>query len=261
MADLTSLKDFSSITSVYAAMHKDVVSQGLIGVATFIAAIVVLKKFYNSYKEAFSDEKPANLKHFFNQFHIYIYTLALVLGTAPMFTIVEKGLSQMQDEYIAKYSGDVDMAVDDAVKQYEENYMKEELKDQDKNILTVALASWWEGKQEWFYTTLLYATKYIFYFFAAGRYLYLLLLEIVAPLAIVSFMDDSLKQYGITYLKHLTVCYLMIPAFLMANKMGVELGQYFIESLNSYSIMALLCGFIFKLGLLKKAQNYVEKLL
>jgi len=261
MADTTNLSDFSSITTVYADLHKNILSQSLVGIATFIAVIVVVKKFIVAYKSAFGDTKPANVKHFFELFHIYIYTVAIVTVTPIVFKVVEKGFGEMQNEYIAKYSGDVDMAVDKAGDTYVADYMKEELNRKDKSLISVGLAYFWADKQKWFYTLLLMATKYTFYFFAAGRYLYLLLLEIVAPLAIICFLDDSLRHHGITYLKHLMVCYLMIPAFLLANQMGVKLGQVFIEHLNSFSIMALLCGFVFKVGLLKKAQNFVEKLL
>ena len=41
------------------------------------------------------------------------------------------------------------------------------------------------------YTILLYATKYIFFFFASARYLYLILLEIVTQMCI----RDSLKAF------------------------------------------------------------------
>lgn len=261
MADLTTLKDFTSIITVYNDMHKNIMSQSLIGIAIFIAVIVVAKKFIHAYKEAFGDSKPANVKHFFELFHIYLYTIAIVVTTPVAFRIIEKALGEMQNEYISRYSFDVDMAADQAADKYVADYMKEELSKKDKTMISVGLSYFWAGAQKNIYTALLYATKYLFYFFAAGRYLYLILLEIVAPLAIVSFLDDKLRHYGENYLKHLLVCYLMIPAFLLANRMGVMLGQTFIESLNSFSILALLSGFVFKLGLLKKAQSYVEKLL
>jgi len=255
------LNDFTSITTVYNYIHSNILSKSLIGIATLIAVIIIIRKFIDAFKEATSDEKPANIRHFFSLFHIYIYSLAIVVTAPVMFSIVERGLGAMQDEYISKFSGDVDLSVDKAIREYELNYMNEELQGEDKNFVQVAIAKQWAGLQEWFYTLTLVATKYTFFFFAAGRYLYLILLEIVAPIAIVCFLDESLKQHSITYLKHLLICYLLIPAFLIANTMGVELGKVFIELFNSYSIMAVLCGFVFKLGLLKKAQNYVEKLL
>jgi len=195
MADITTLNDFSSITKVYTEIHKNILSESLIGIATFIALLVIIKKFINAYKAAFSDTKPADVKHFFELFHIYIYTIVIIISAPVAFSVVEKGLSKMQDEYVNKFSGDVDMSVDKAVQQYETNYVNEELKDSDNSILTEALATWWASKTEWFYTALLYATKYTFFFFAAGRYLYLLLLEIVAPLAVVCFLDDSIRQH------------------------------------------------------------------
>ena len=43
------------------------------------------------------------------------------------------------------------------------------------------------------YTILMYATKYIFFFFASARYLYLILLEIVTPIAVILYMDEKTR--------------------------------------------------------------------
>lgn len=261
MSDYSGNLDLNSIESFYTTIHKDILSESLIGIATLIAVIVILKKFINAYKEAFSDSKPADVKHFFNLFHIYIYSFAIVSAAPAMFTVVEKGLGKMQTEYISKYSGDLDMAVDDAVKKYEQDYIQDDVENSDDDMVSTALSSFWARQEAHIYKFFLFLTKYVFNIFVTGRYLYLLLLQIVTPLAIVSFLDDSLKQYGMNYLKHLLICYLMVPAFLLANKFGVELGKTFIENLNKYSLIAIFMGFIFKLGLLKKAQSYLERIL
>ena len=75
------------------------------------------------------------------------------------------------------------------------------------------------------YTILLYATKYIFFFFASARYLYLILLEIVTPIAVILYMDEKTRHYTHAYLKNLFVCYMTIPAFLIANALGLSLRR------------------------------------
>ena len=76
------------------------------------------------------------------------------------------------------------------------------------------------------YTILLYATKYIFFFFASARYLYLILLEIVTPIAVILYMDEKTRHYTHAYLKNLFVCYMTIPAFLIANAWVYHCGEY-----------------------------------
>ena len=75
------------------------------------------------------------------------------------------------------------------------------------------------------YTILLYATKYIFFFFASARYLYLILLEIVTPIAVILTWTRKTRHYTHAYLKNLFVCYMTIPAFLIANARGLSLRR------------------------------------
>lgn len=112
------------------------------------------------------------------------------------------------------------------------------------------------------YTVLLYATKYIFFFFAAARYLYLILLEIVTPIAIILYLDEKTRHYTHAYLKNLFVCYMTIPAFLIANAMGGIISENVMHMCgqNKYTMLGLLFAFVFKLFLFAKSVKYCREL-
>lgn len=185
-----------NVVKAYEAVKFNGVSKGIIALCTFIALIIVINKFITAFKAAHTEgEGQINAKKFFDLFYIYIFTLAIIMIAPFAFTVIEKGLGEAQNELIEYYQQDVDLSIDEAIVTFTKDYIDE-----------VQRRNNWVGKQIQevimlpinisFYTVLLYATKYIFFFFASSRYLYLILLEIVAPLAIIFIW---MKKRGILH--------------------------------------------------------------
>lgn len=251
-----------NVITAYEAVKLNDVSKAIIGLCTFIALIFVINKFVTAYKEAFVEgESPANLKYFFRLFSTYIYFFVLISVAPFAFSIVEKGLGELQNELIQHYQKDIDLSIDEAITTFTKDYIED-----------VQRRHNWVGRQIQevimlplnitVYTILLYATKYIFFFFAAGRYLYLILLEIVTPIAIVLYLDEKTRHYTQTYLKNLFICYMLIPAFLIANAFGSIISDNIMHMLgeNKYTMLGLLFAFIFKLFLFGKSVKYCNQL-
>lgn len=88
-----------NVIRAYEAVKLNDVSKGIIALCTFVAVIIVIQKFVTAWKEAFSEgEKPADMKHFFRLFYIYIYVFAVIMAAPFAFTIVEKALHRAQKE-------------------------------------------------------------------------------------------------------------------------------------------------------------------
>lgn len=251
-----------NVIRAYEAVKLNDVSKGIIALCTFVAVIIVIQKFVTAWKEAFSEgEKPADMKHFFRLFYIYIYVFTVIMAAPFAFTIVEKALGNVQNELIEHYQEDIDLSIDEAVMTFTKDYIEE-----------VNRRSNWVGKQIdevivlpfniAIYTLLLYATKYIFFFFAAARYLYLILLEIVTPIAIILYLDEKTRHYTHAYLKNLFVCYMMIPAFLIANALGSVIAENIMQMCgqNKYTMLGLFFAFVFKLFLFAKSVKYCREL-
>lgn len=252
-----------NVVNAYEAVKFNGVSKGIIGLCTFIAVLIVINKFITAFKNAQTEgEGRINAKQFYDLFYIYIYTFAIIMIAPFAFTIVEKGLGEVQNELISHYQRDIDLSIDQAIVTFTKDYIQE-----------VQRRNNWVGRQIQevimlpltisAYTTLLYATKYIFFFFAAARYLYLILLEIVTPITIILFMDEKTRHYTNAYLKNLFVCYITIPAFLIANAFGTIISDNIMSMLNEnkYSLLGLLFAFIFKLFLFAKSMRYCRELI
>lgn len=253
----------NNVVAAYEAVKSNQISQGLIWLCTFIAILIVINKFITAYKEAFSDnDKPVSIKHFFDLFYIYIYVLGIILLAPVAFNIIEKVLGELQNDLISFYEKDIDLSIDEAIATFTTDYIDDMQRRND-----------WIGKQIdeiimlpiniALYTLLLYGIKYIFFFFAAARYYYLILLEIVTPLAVVFSLSETTRHYTHAYLKNLFVCYMLLPAFIIAQVFGNIISSGVMDMLgqNKYGLLGLLFTFIFELFLFAKAPKYVEKLI
>jgi hypothetical protein len=251
-----------NVIQAYEAVKMNYVSKGVIALCSFIAIIIVIQKFVTAWKEAFSEgEKPADMKQFFRLFYIYIYVFGIIMAAPFAFTIVETALGAIQDELIERYQSDVDLSIDEAIMTFTRDYIEDVQRRhnwvgqqiQEVVMLPINIAG---------YTVLLYATKYIFFFFAAARYLYLILLEIVTPIAIILYLDEKTRHYTHAYLKNLFVCYMTIPAFLIANAMGGIISENVMHMCgqNKYTMLGLLFAFVFKLFLFAKSVKYCREL-
>lgn len=160
-----------NVISAYEAVKMNGVSQGIIALCSFIAVIIVIQKFVTAWKEAFSEgDKPVDMKQFFKLFYIYIYVFAIIMVAPFAFTIVETALGNLQNELISHYQEDVDLSIDEAIVTFTKDYIEDVQRRhnwvgqqiQEVIMLPFNIAA---------YTILLYATKYIFFFFASARYL------------------------------------------------------------------------------------------
>lgn len=256
------METIDNITSAYDAVKMNTVTQGVILLCTLIALIIVINKFLTAYHEAQADGANINMKSFYKLFEIYINAFVIIMVAPVAFSVIEQCLGAIQNELIAYYQKDIDFSIDEAIEQFVYDYVDEVQRNnnwfgqqlQEIIMLPVSIM---------LYTIVLYATKYIFFFYAAGRYLYLILLEIVTPIAIILYMDKDTRSFTHAYFKNLFICYMLIPAFLIANTFGTIVSDNVMHMmyLNKYSSMGLLFALIFKLFLFAKAVKYTNQLI
>lgn len=74
--------------------------------------------------------------------------------------------------------------------------------------------------------------KYTYTFFILGRYMWLLLLEMVAPIAILLIINENTRTHFYTWVKNMLICYMLIPMFLLADKFSNEIANFFMEGIK-----------------------------
>lgn len=256
------METINNIITAYDAVKMNGVSQGVILLCTVIALLIVINKFLTAYHEAQADGANINMKSFYKLFEIYINAFVIIMVAPVAFSVVENCLALIQDELIGLYQKDIDFSIDKAIEQFVYDYIDEINRNNNwfgQQLQEVLVLPW----SIFGYTVVLYATKYVFFFYASGRYLYLILLEIVTPVAVILYMDKDTRNFTHSYLKNLFICYMLIPAFLIANIFGDLISSNVMHMMgtNKYSLLGLLFALVFKLFLFAKAVKYTNQLI
>lgn len=248
------------IETAYNKVNNLPVSEGLLAVSSIICGIIILAKLVKAVQES-SQEGQIDIRSFFKLFHSYIYMLMAIVLAPVLFTMVETALGTMSDELTKFNEGSMNKSFEEVIKDYADQ-LDADIK--NSNPITAGIMIALSSIQLAVYTIIVYIEKFIYVIFMSSRYLYLIILKIVTPIAIVCSMHESTMDITKTYLRNLFYCYLMLPCFLIANNFSEAL----IAGLSSgggdtpllqYSIPMMLLRILLKLFLFGKAFQYAKQ--
>ena len=245
-------------------IEKNEVGSGMYTVAALICIIILVNKFIAAYKEAYSGDaqRPINIKSFFTLFYTYFICAGIIIAASPVINTIEELLADVQTSFMAKFPGPKDV---DGQAMYDELLKDFSSKVQEDSMIVSALESLFFPVYIFIEMLIYYLTEYLYFIFAAGRYLYLALLKIVTPIAVVCALSEQTRGITITYLKNLAICYMLIPSYLIANFFAETLSEAIVGSWETTSVnfdlLSLVVALIFKLALFSAASKYTWKLL
>lgn len=250
----------TSIISAYNAISSLPVTQGMVLIASVICGIIVISKIVSGIQEAMQDGQ-IDIRSFFKLFSTYIYML-IAISLAPVaFNLVEKGLAQMSDELVTQNQGVTNENLDIII----DTFVNEKMDEIDQaGIVEGAILSLKASTEIFIYTIVVYMTKFLYLIFASARYLYLAILKIGTPIAIVCSIDDKTRHITETYLKNLFYCYIMLPCFLLTNNFSDQIisgigGGYF--GISKTEVSLLILGLFLKMFLFGKAFQYARQII
>lgn len=249
-----------AIIQAYNTLNDLPITEGMQALTCLIGAIVVLAKIAKTIQENMSDNQ-VDIKSIFKLIWVYILIITLISVSPVIFTGIENLLASISDELTAQYQRDINMDIDAMLK----NFIDEKTREvEDAGFFEEALVLWFMSVEIFFYTVILYIIKFVYLVFMSARYLWLILLKISAPIAIVCFMDESLRDISKTYLKNLFNCYLMLPCFLITNNFAEEIVRNVargVYGVSETSVLLQLLGLCLKLFLFGKAFQYAKQLI
>ncbi|MBA7488170.1 MAG: hypothetical protein HG422_03960 [Prevotella sp.] len=255
-----------NIKKAYSAViEKNVVGDGMYAIAALICGILLINKFVTAYKEAYGGDaqRPINMKSFFTLFYTYFVCAGLLLAAAPVLNMIEELLADVQTYLMSQFQPPKDIDGEAMAAKLYEDFMNKV--DEEDNLITAGLETFFCPVYVFIEMLIYYLTEYLYFIFAAGRYLYLALLKIVTPIAIVCSLSEHTRGITITYLKNLAVCYMLIPAYLIANFFAETLSKSIVGSWDTntvnFDLISVCVAFVFKLSLFSAASKYTWKLL
>lgn len=256
------------LIQVYKTLHTNELVNSLLALGIFIGVILVVRRIYRAYKD-YQGEK--DYKVLFDICKQYVLIILFICVFPVALNQIELILAGVQEDVSKHFNSSVERTTGEQFAKEVTDYVHAQQASASDNLLDAINPAEYFNKMQRAVGValngfLLQINKYLYFFFCAGRYLWLLMLEIVAPIAIVCILDDETKQYFQTWLKNMFICYLLVPFFLLADVFGemtIKLlsADSLIFSYSQYSLLALLGMLVLKISLYKVAANRAFKLI
>ena len=242
----------SSIVEAYREVLPKLYLTEIVGLATLFAVIIIIVRMVGVIKDAYSENEPMNIRKIFGLCEEYIKVAAILVFAPFMFYYIELGFSYIQDALVVKFKSD--------------NILLEKaLEAEGSTGILDNIAFTWQMAAGGMKTTIEFLLaallKYAFYMVVAGRFLYLLLLQIVQPFAIVAFLSEKTRHFSLKYIGHLGYTYLVIPMILIADVFADKMTVHFLDNLKSVTIIYLAVAFILKISLYKVANSICKNVM
>ena len=214
------------IEQAYEAVKEHIAYEAFNGFVIFIAVFLLLSRSFDEYNKYIerSDEPPTILG-IWGHLKGYVFLIVLIPAMPVLFNVVEVTLAELSSKLIEGFGGDSDAKATDTMNSLISGYNDEYAKKVADASGLDYLALIWDGVANLLSNGCslilapigIFVFKYTYTFFIICRYMWLLMLEVVAPIAIICLIHNDTKQYFMAWIKNMFLCYLLIPLFLLAD--------------------------------------------
>lgn len=209
-----------------------------------LVLFLLFTKLWEEYQKNIGSGKRFDIAAYWGQMRIYVLACFIASSSGLVFSLTESVCADLQDALVTGINGDSSEAVNSLTQLVN----KQEERVSSQMILGISFDE--IGPLSFIYKALsglllglgISLFKYTYTFFILGRYMYLMMLELVAPIAIVLIIHDSTRSYFYSWLKNMIICYLLIPLFLLADKFSNEVALALVsgqEMAGSVSVVVI----------------------
>ncbi|RAI97020.1 hypothetical protein LX64_05165 [Chitinophaga skermanii] len=257
MADIPVTEfNITSISKAYMQYATEPLLISLLAISVFWGEVMAIKRFLKEYWANLENGRLTNTKRIYSHLWQLLFTTSILLMMPVALSFFEYILNESMQELIFYAGGEpkggfatIVKEIEDMEERYPEgpSFFFDSLPDLLAwfNIIVVKPA-------------IAVLIRWEYGLFLAGRFYWLILLEIVFPFAWLSLASEDSSQYFYTWLLNLFKCYLLMPAFVIA--IGFADVLMITVFGDPYSLLALILQLIVKFYLLKRATEYVFKL-
>lgn len=263
----------ATVRAAYEACYKHEVSTGIIGLVSILAIVFMISKILSEYQKMRGDAKT-DRKVYFEMIKLYAKYAVFIAAFPFLIRGVETVFAEVQDSLTQSYNTSLEAAGTTAITKLVESYIIETMTPQGDSLSEVIvdgvdqminpmrkISLWLDMLGIQTYMVAIYILKYIYFFFCCGRYLWLIMLQVLAPVAIVLALNKNTIHYTTSWGKNLLICYLLIPFFLIADSFSEAIISVVINSMDfsKYGLFAMFGLVIVKISMFayvsKKAYN------
>lgn len=229
-----------------------IIAGGILTTLVFKLATIV--------KDMLSEGKGFQVKHFFEVGKQYMIIMAVIAMLPPFITVFEQLLAYTAEHLVSNIAPqgayDHNQHILHLLKRMKDDFLSMDMVDMVTsgidNILSGVLMA---GIGSFFAC----AYDYIMHVFMATRYLMLLLMELVGPIAIVCLLNDDTRSSFFTWLKGMFGVFMLYPGFIIASVFADEYVANLITADKFPAFILVIFSFILKLSLLATVKAMVNK--
>lgn len=198
-----------------------------------IVVFLVLLRLWDEWqKNLTTHNNRVDISAYWGQVKVCLIVCFIATSAGMVFHLVESVCIELQTKLINDFGGDTAnksiQTMTDMVRNQVIAVQEQKSQGLSLDIPNVTDLIF-EGLTALVMTVGVFLFKYTYTFFILGRYMWLLLLELIAPVAIMLMIHESTRSYFYTWLKNMIICYLLIPMFLLADKFSNEIATFFME--------------------------------
>lgn len=251
------LISYAEVENAYQSIKQSSMFSATVVLGVMIGAVITIVNLLRQYQKSLEDGQDFQYKAFF-QLLKPLFFYALVATLAPvLFSFLERLLSELELSIRESVAAEYFVGNEDQIMQTQLDAIEEDYKD----------AAWYEMIGKSFKTSLIvmmsefiaFCDQYLLSFVIAGRYLYLIFLELVAPIVIIMSLLEETRSWLWSWMKQMLVCYLLVPGFLIAHELATSIVRVWAEG-GYYGFMMLLASIALKIYLYRQAQKYITGL-
>lgn len=237
--------NIGTLEAAYVATKKYIVYDSFHTIMVAIVIFLVALKMYEELQKNIAEEKRFNMRAYWGHIKIYILVFFIATFSGQILTLTESICGEMQQLLIDGLGGD---STSKATDEMEKLVLSVTLKKASETNVFGLVSVFLDGVLSSIPGSIgIFIYKHIYTFFIASRYMWLLMLELVAPIAISLCIHEATRSYFYTWLKNMMVCYLLIPMFLLADKFSnsVTLAMMGTPEWEYFSVFLCVCCAIF----------------
>lgn len=251
---------FEDLFQAYTYVKSSIVYDAFFAIIAGIIITTLAFKLAGIVKDMLSDGKGFNAKHFFELGKEYM-VIVVVVAMLPVFiTLFEQLIAYTAEQLVSglvpKGAYDHNDHIFHLVDRMKDDFMNTDLVDMvttgiDKllsGVLMVGIGSFFAC-----------AYDYIMHVFMATRYLMLLLMELVGPIAIVCLLNNDTRSSFFTWMKGMFGIFMLYPGFIIASVFADEYTANLISNDDWPPFVLVVFSFILKLSLLATVKAMVNK--
>lgn len=251
---------YSNLNNAYLQIKGMIVVEGFYALVAGFVITTFVFKLAGIIKEMVHEGKGFNAKQFYELGREYILCIALICIMPVLLDTLETVLAYAADRLMESLAAggvyNPDNIWKKPIEQAFDNLMNSDIIDIAVNGLDTTFNSLLAGAVGSFGGV---AYDYLMLVFLCTRYLILILLEVISPLAIACLYNSDTRSSFYTWARQMVGCYMLYPGFVIASVFSDLIVVNYVQQRPWSITLMVIFSFLLKLAMLATVKATVNK--